>query len=72
MRWQGGRESKNVEDRRSGGRGPGPGTVVGGLGAIVLAVAALLMGARPEQVLNMLVQQGGAPNGQVGGPAEFP
>ncbi len=66
MRWQGGRESTNIEDRRSRGRGPGTKVAVGGVGAIVLAVAALFMGARPEQVLNMLLQQGGGPGG---GPA---
>ncbi|MFO0870913.1 MAG: neutral zinc metallopeptidase [Pirellulales bacterium] len=66
MRWQGGRESTNIEDRRSRGRGPGTKVAVGGVGAVVLAVAALFMGARPEQVLNMLLQQGGGPGG---GPA---
>jgi predicted metalloprotease len=61
MRWEGGRESSNVEDRRSRGRGAGGGIAIGGVGALVLAVAALLMGARPEQVLNMLAQQGAGP-----------
>jgi uncharacterized protein len=46
MRWQGGRRSGNVEDRR--GMGP---VVGGGIGAVILALAALLFGIDPRAVL---------------------
>ena len=65
MRWQGGRRSGNVQDRR--GRG---GMVVGGgIGAVVLTIVALLLGVDPEAVTTM----GGAPAGEVapGSPDQF-
>jgi uncharacterized protein len=47
MRWQGGRRSANIEDRR--GRG---GLIVGGgVGAVVLALIAALLGVDPGAVL---------------------
>ena len=46
MRWQGGRRSANVQDRR----GRGGMMVGGGLGAIVIAVVAMLLGVDPESV----------------------
>ena len=53
MRWQGGRESSNVEDRR--GRGGmsmgGVGIAGGGIGAVVLAVVAMLLGVDPSIIL---------------------
>ncbi len=71
MRWQGGRESTNIEDRRSRGRSPGTGVMVGGIGTIAVAFAAIMMGASPQQVINTLIQrpdavatQGGASGGQ--------
>lgn len=49
MRWQGERESENVEDRRGVSRG---GLAIGGgLGGIVVLVIALLLGADPRQLL---------------------
>jgi predicted metalloprotease len=49
MRWQMGRRSRNVEDRRGGG---GHGVVVsGGGGVLVLALVVLLMGGDPTQLL---------------------
>jgi len=49
MKWMGGRQSGNVEDRRGGGgRGLAFG---GGLGAIALAFIALLMGKNPADLL---------------------
>lgn len=65
MRWQGRRESDNVEDRRNnggsgfgggfgGGRIPGGGrglAVGGGLGTIVIVIITLLMGGDPTQLL---------------------
>jgi len=50
MRWEGGRESSNVEDRRGMGMG-GIGIAGGGIGAVVLAVVALLLGVDPSVVL---------------------
>ena len=50
MRWLGGRESDNVEDRRGGGGG---GMVVGGgIGTVVIAIVIYLLGGDPSQILN--------------------
>jgi predicted metalloprotease len=54
MRWQDQRQSTNVEDRRGMGRGIAIGG--GGLGVIILAIAILLCGGDPSQLL-----QQGAP-----------
>lgn len=62
MRWQGGRESGNVEDRRGAGGGLGGGGLrlgAGGLGVggvIVVVVVSLFLGIDPMVLLN-----GGAP-----------
>jgi uncharacterized protein len=65
MRWQGGRRSGNVQDRR----GRGGMMVGGGLGAIVITVVALLLGVDPDAV----TMTGGAPAGEVapGSPDQF-
>ena len=58
MRWRGGRRSDNIEDRRSGGRG-GRGLPVrgGGIGMIVVALAAAyFFGIDPSVVLNQGLQ----------------
>ncbi|MBX3415803.1 MAG: neutral zinc metallopeptidase [Pirellulales bacterium] len=57
MRWQGRRESSNVEDRRriSGG----PMIVGGGLGTILLLVVIVLLGGDPQALLEQLPQQAG-------------
>lgn len=57
MRWERGRRSSNIEDRR-GMRIGGRGLAGGGIGAIVLALVAMYFGVDPSVVLN-----------QVGGPA---
>src|SRR5215813_9256840 len=49
MRWQMGRRSDNIEDRR--GIGMGGVAVGGGLGTIVLVVVALFLGVDPSVVL---------------------
>ena len=55
MRWQGRRQSGNVEDRR-GSRG---GLVAGGgIGAIVIAVIIYFLGGDPSQVIDMQQQAG--------------
>lgn len=51
MRWEHGRRSDNIEDRR-GMRVGGKGMVGGGLGAIVLALVAMYFGVDPSVVLN--------------------
>lgn len=60
MRWEGNRESENVEDRRGGGGGFGIGGKSVGLGTVVIAlVASLFFGVDPLTVLNLL--SGGSP-----------
>jgi hypothetical protein len=51
MRWENGRRSDNIEDRR-GLRVGKPGLVGGGIGAIVLALVAMYFGVDPSVVLN--------------------
>lgn len=60
MRWQRGRRSSNVDDRRgqSGGRMPG-GFKLGGGGLILVVVAALLFGVNPLEILALLGGGGG-------------
>ena len=56
MRWRGGRESDNVEDRRGM---PGGGMMVGGgLGTLVIILIAVFLGIDPRPLLN---QQGMQP-----------
>ncbi len=56
MRWRDQRQSTNVEDRRGmGGRGLAIGG--GGIGVLIIAVAALLCGVDPRQLLEGLPQQ---------------
>lgn len=51
MRWQGRRESGNVEDRRGSSRG---GLIAGGgIGGIVIALLIYFLGGDPSQVMNM-------------------
>jgi hypothetical protein len=68
MRWQQGRRSDNVEDRR-GQRRAGPGIRLGGgIGGIaILLLVAFLAG--PEQAMKLLEQGGGAGGGP--GPVEI-
>jgi uncharacterized protein len=67
MRWQGGRQSENVEDRR-GSRG-GPMMLGGGLGTIAIVIIALLLGVDPRPLLQNAanVPPGGQPQA---GPVE--
>lgn len=56
MRWQGGRRSTNIEDRR-GGRGVGRVAVPAGGGCLMIIVVVgvgLLFGASPDQILQLL------------------
>ena len=82
MKWEGNRESNNVEDRRGdsggGGGGGGLGGLLGGrsigIGTIVVAlVGGWIFGINPLTILNAL--SGGAPTTQVAqqqGPAQRP
>jgi predicted metalloprotease len=65
MKWRQGRRSENVEDVRSARAGLGrPGVRIGGGGVLVLLVVALLFGADPAALLELL---GGAnPTADVG------
>ena len=71
MKWEGNRESDNVEDRRGGGGGGGGGFGIGGkgigIGTIVIAlIGGAVFGINPLQVLDMLGGGGGgmAPSSQ--------
>src|SRR3954470_22756997 len=63
MRWEGNRESSNVEDARSGGGGGfglGGGTI--GIGTIVIAlIGGAVLGVNPLTLLSMMTGGGGAP-----------
>ena len=66
MRWQMGRQSDNVEDRR--GMGMPIGIAGGGIGTIILIIAGLFFGFDPSVIL-----QGGDPSSQVApGPGPAP
>jgi uncharacterized protein len=56
MRWQGGRRSSNIQDRR----GRGAAMVGGGIGAVVLTLLAIVLGVDPTELTT-----GGAPAEQV-------
>jgi predicted metalloprotease len=55
MRWESGRRSDNIEDRR--GMSPGSrGLLGGGIGTVAIALIALFMGVDPGIVLNQLAE----------------
>lgn len=65
MRWQGGRQSSNVEDRR----GMGGVAVGGGIGTVIIALVVMLLGGDPGTVLQQAPAAGTAPPcGEPGGP----
>jgi uncharacterized protein len=75
MRWEGNRESDNVEDRRGEGGGGGFGIGGGGLGigAIVIAlVGGAIFGINPLTILSMLSGGGGPAAVQQQAPAHAP
>jgi hypothetical protein len=53
MRWENGRESENIEDRR-GLRVSGRGLVGGGVGTVIIALIAMYFGVDPSLVLNQV------------------
>ena len=76
MKWEGNRESDNVEDRRSGAGGGGGGGLGGllggrsiGIGTIVVALlGGWIFGINPLTILGVL--SGGAPTAQVAQPGQ--
>lgn len=53
MKWMGGRQSGNIEDRRGSGGGGGRGLAFGGgLGAMAIALLAYLFGFNPSDVMS--------------------
>lgn len=71
MRWEGNRESDNVEDRRSGGGGGGLGGRTIGIGTVVIALIGWgVFGINPLTTIGLL-SGGGAPQVQQG-PAQHP
>lgn len=76
MKWEGHRESDNVEDARGGGGGGGPGPRLGGgrglgLGGVVIALlAAWLFGVNPMTVLGLMDGGGNLPGQAPAGPVE--
>ena len=68
MRWEGRRESENVEDRR---RISGPVMVGGGLGIVLLAIVVSLLGGDPRALLQQANGPGaGAQVGDAGDPEQ--
>jgi uncharacterized protein len=63
MKWEGGRESDNVEDRRGGGGGMRRGIAGGGIGMLLIAIVAMFLGVDPSMLFGLL---GGGPTS--GGP----
>src|SRR5215831_17185555 len=61
MRWQGGEQSENLEDRRS--MGP-KGMAIGGIGALILMAIGYFLGVDPQMLQQFI---GNAQNAQVGG-----
>jgi uncharacterized protein len=70
MRWQMGRRSENIEDRRGmSPAGIGRGAGVGGLGVLAIALVAMFLGVDPSIILNGLSPDSGSEPAVVrGGP----
>ena len=73
MKWEGNRQSDNVEDRRDGGGGSMLGGRSIGIGTIVIAlVGGWVLGINPLTILGLLSGGGGAPVVQQQTPAQGP
>lgn len=71
MRWQGRKQSSNVEDRRRGGGGGARRTGAGiGLGTIIIAVIVMLFGGNPMAVLQNASSSGGTTTTVQSGPSD--
>ncbi len=66
MRWEGGRRSDNVEDRR--GLPLGRGAIGGGIGVVVVAVIAMFLGIDPRIVLEGASRMAPPPSETARGP----
>ena len=66
MRWEGQRQSDNVEDRR---RMSPRGMAIGGGGALIILIVGLLLGFDPNQIAQLLNNPQGAGGGGGPGPA---
>ena len=66
MRWEGQRQSDNVEDRR---RMSPRGMAIGGGGALITLIVGLLLGFDPNQIAQLLNNPQGAGGGGGPGPA---
>ncbi|MFA6985116.1 MAG: neutral zinc metallopeptidase [Arenimonas sp.] len=64
MKWQLGRRSGNVEDRRGMGVGGIGGLGLGGV--VIVVVIAMLMGKNPMELLGQVAEQGGTTSTQTG------
>ena len=71
MRWEGGRQSENLEDRR---RMSPKGMAIGGGGALVILIVGLLLGFDPNQIQKLLnnPQGPGGPGGPRGAAVDEP
>jgi predicted metalloprotease len=75
MRWEGNRQSGNVQDARGGGGGGGMGIGTGaiGIGTIVIAlIGGAVLGVNPLTLLGILTGGGGPAQVQQQGPAQAP
>lgn len=66
MKWQGGRRSGNIEDRR--GMSGGQKLTLGGIGGVIVLIIGFLMGGDPSEILNQVQNQAGPATQQ--GPVE--
>ena len=69
MRWEGERQSENLEDRRR--IGPG-GMAIGGGAAIIILIVGLLLGVDPNDINQLLNGPPGAPGGGPGAAVDEP
>lgn len=69
MRWQGGKQSDNLEDRRR--MGPAKGAAAGGGAVLLIAIIMMFMGVDPQKIGQLLQQNNVAqPGGGAAGPVE--
>src|SRR5688500_11570663 len=69
MRWQGGRVSANVEDRR--GMRAGPVAIGGGIGTVILVLFVMLLGGDPQALLQQIERNQPPAAAPVGPGGEF-